>query len=252
MVLWEAITLHRPFGDETEAAFKRVSVDVPPPSSLVPGLPPALDEVVVRALARAPEQRTSTAQQMARELEEAVPPASAAQVAAFVADLGSELLHERATMVSSVEGTPPPPSLPAPAVSPAQVAPAVVSPPPPRRRPYLMGGLVLLVAGAAAAFLLRPRASEVPPAAAALMAAPDPVPVTTAPPPPPAIPAEPAPAPAPAPRVEAARVSHRQHPGRSKRRRAIGAVQRRAGAENCLPPFTIGPDGVKQYKLECL
>jgi serine/threonine protein kinase len=249
MVLWEAITLGRPFGDETEAAFKRVSVDVPPPSSVVPGLPPALDEMLARALARVPEQRTSTALQMARELEEAVPPASAAQVAALVADLGGELLHERASMVSIVEGHPQPPL---PAISHPEVAPAVVSASPRKRRPFLVGGLFVVLAGGAAAFLLRPRASEIPPPAAALSVAPDPLPVATTPPSPPAIPPEVAPEPAPPARAEPVRVTHRQHPGRSKRRRATSASQRRAGAENCVPPFTIGPDGVKQYKLECL
>jgi hypothetical protein len=34
-------------------------------------------------------------------------------------------------------------------------------------------------------------------------------------------------------------------------KKSVAAARKRRSI-NCSPPFTIGPDGVKQYKLECL
>jgi hypothetical protein len=114
----------------------------------------------------------------------------------------------------------------------------------------------LLAVGAGVFLLGRgPRGAPVAPApsaaseARAVIVPPAPVPVA-----PVAAPAVPA-APAPKPAAAVARPHTRPVHLRGKhRRRAAAASAKRAGAlrANCVPPFTIGPDGVKQYKIECL
>src|SRR6185436_6495857 len=44
--------------------------DAPPPSSLVPGYPPALEAIVMRALARDVDRRYSTALELQNQLED--------------------------------------------------------------------------------------------------------------------------------------------------------------------------------------
>lgn len=59
IVLWEMLTGTRLFGEggAASALLKLVECRVPPPSSLRPDLPPALDEVVLRALSKNPDDR---------------------------------------------------------------------------------------------------------------------------------------------------------------------------------------------------
>jgi serine/threonine protein kinase len=62
-LLHEVLTGRRPFeGDEVPAQmYAHVHLPPPRPSALVPGLPPALDDVVVRAMAKDPAHRFDTA-----------------------------------------------------------------------------------------------------------------------------------------------------------------------------------------------
>ena len=62
-MLFETLTGRLPFEGDSEVAvaFKHVQEPPPPPSSLVSGIPPALDAVVLTALAKAPGQRFQTA-----------------------------------------------------------------------------------------------------------------------------------------------------------------------------------------------
>jgi hypothetical protein len=90
IVLWEMLTLDRPFGDPKDpdaALHELVSRRAQGPSTLTPGLPPAIDPVVLRALALDPSARYATADEMARHLERALPAASPARVAAWVRDV---------------------------------------------------------------------------------------------------------------------------------------------------------------------
>jgi serine/threonine-protein kinase len=59
VMLFEMLTGRPPFdGDRAaDVAWRHVDHDVPPPSTVVPGLPPLLDEVVVRATRRDPDLR---------------------------------------------------------------------------------------------------------------------------------------------------------------------------------------------------
>ena len=62
-ILYELTTGQLPFTGETEYAVLNqiVNRDVPPPSAIVPDYPPALEQIVLRALARDPTQRYTTA-----------------------------------------------------------------------------------------------------------------------------------------------------------------------------------------------
>jgi serine/threonine-protein kinase len=65
IMLFELLTGRQPHTGETplEVAYKHVNEVVPPPSSVVPGLPPALDALVALATSRSPELRPADARQ---------------------------------------------------------------------------------------------------------------------------------------------------------------------------------------------
>ena len=88
IVLFEALTGTLPFGAEAadpSAILLRIMLDpVPPPTSLVPGLPAALDTIIERALERVRDERYQTAAEMREALVEAVPPASEIEVQAVL------------------------------------------------------------------------------------------------------------------------------------------------------------------------
>lgn len=105
VVLWELLTMRRLFDGEHDAAvlLKVLHGDVPPPSALSPGLSRAIDAVVLRGLARAPEQRFATAHDMAVALEEVMPPASPRKVAEWLANVAGPALEKRAQQVKEIE-----------------------------------------------------------------------------------------------------------------------------------------------------
>jgi eukaryotic-like serine/threonine-protein kinase len=89
IVLWEMLTMQRLFeADNDFALLERVRHPVVrPPSTLVVGIPPELDEVVLRALSPEPSGRPSTADELRAMLGAAVPSAvalSASDVATFL------------------------------------------------------------------------------------------------------------------------------------------------------------------------
>jgi hypothetical protein len=71
-ILYELTTGRRPFIDETEYAVLQqiVNRDADPPSTVVPGYPPALEAIVMRALARDVNHRFSTALELQNQLED--------------------------------------------------------------------------------------------------------------------------------------------------------------------------------------
>jgi serine/threonine protein kinase len=71
-ILYELTTGRLPFVDETEYGVLQqiVTRDVEPPSRLVPGYPAALEGIVMRALARDPARRFSTALELQNQLED--------------------------------------------------------------------------------------------------------------------------------------------------------------------------------------
>jgi eukaryotic-like serine/threonine-protein kinase len=94
VVLHEALVGRRLFrgSDEGDVLLGILVREIEDPSSLVPGLPPALDAVIQRALARDREERFQTAAELADALEEVVGCALPREVAAAVRALaGAEL-----------------------------------------------------------------------------------------------------------------------------------------------------------------
>ena len=71
IVLYEMITHVRPFkrGTDYETLSAIVRFDPPPPSAINPALPPAIDELVMRALAKDPRQRYANAHDMLEAIE---------------------------------------------------------------------------------------------------------------------------------------------------------------------------------------
>lgn len=105
VVLWETLAGKRLFQADNDAAIigQILSYDVPPPSTLVPTIPPALDAVVQRALERNPARRFPTAREMAQALEASVPIASPAEIGEWVETIAAAELAKRTRMVATVE-----------------------------------------------------------------------------------------------------------------------------------------------------
>ena len=75
ILLFEMLTGDKPYDGETaiQVAYRHVHDDVPPPSSLVPGLPAELDALVVRATSRDPDERPADAKRFLAEVVAARP-----------------------------------------------------------------------------------------------------------------------------------------------------------------------------------
>ncbi len=86
-VLYEALTGTRPFpGDDAVTVSYAVVNDVPKlASELMPGLPPAVDDVSVRGLSKQPDDRYPNARELAEALAQALLPASRSVTPALVA-----------------------------------------------------------------------------------------------------------------------------------------------------------------------
>ena len=157
VVLYEMLTGKVPFtGDSAiEIAMKHVN-DLPaPPSSLRPEIPPELDQIVLRALAKDPADRYQTAEEFIEDLERAdaglpisrtTSSAATALLAGAAVGEATELLSEGPTRVVA----PPPPSPPR---RPRDYPPASPYDEPPKKRkrwvPWLL--VALLVCAAALA-----------------------------------------------------------------------------------------------------
>lgn len=96
IVLWEFLTLRAYFERATFAALLRAQHKpvYTPPSQIVPGLPPALDEVCRRALQVDREHRYSTAAEMLQALRAAIPPREEADEQPLATIVGEMLVGE--------------------------------------------------------------------------------------------------------------------------------------------------------------
>jgi serine/threonine-protein kinase len=104
VVLWELLA-NEPFVPrEAAAAFVAALERVhKPPSQYRADVPRALDDVVMRALARTPSQRFNTAREMADALELAVAPASARRIGEWATHIAGAAFEQSAARVSRVE-----------------------------------------------------------------------------------------------------------------------------------------------------
>ena len=137
IVLFESLTGQRPFSGDGAAAvaLARLTTTPPRPSALRPGVPAALDAIVLRAMALDPAARYATAAAMASALEGYLADPGAAVAGAAVA--GARRRSRRATKtVASAQARPNPP-VPYPpdayarSVPPAAPVSTTGTPPPP-------------------------------------------------------------------------------------------------------------------------
>lgn len=105
VVLWELLCGKRLFArnDPGATVAAVLSGQVPPPRQLRPDVSPALEAVVLKALAPNREQRFATAREMAIALEQAVEPASALKTGAWVEGVAKESLVRRAALLREAE-----------------------------------------------------------------------------------------------------------------------------------------------------
>jgi serine/threonine-protein kinase len=71
ILMWEMLTSRRLFSrkSEVDSMIAICDVDAPPPSAMVPGLPPEIDAICKKALSRDREQRYQSAEEMREEIE---------------------------------------------------------------------------------------------------------------------------------------------------------------------------------------
>ncbi len=125
VVLWESITGTRlvPGESELKSMVNKVLAIEPEPPSKYAKIPPELDELVLRGLAKEPRDRVRTAREMARALQRIVAPAPASDVAEWVERVAGSVIDERARRVAMIEQATPTnalrPSIP-PAAAPAR------------------------------------------------------------------------------------------------------------------------------------
>ena len=110
VILYEALTGRVPFDADTPVAvaLKQVSEQPRPPSELNPQVPPALDAIVLRALAKDPANRFQSAEEFIRALDaaEADPSGAALGDTASYAPVAAGALAGGA--IAAADPTPPP------------------------------------------------------------------------------------------------------------------------------------------------
>lgn len=162
VILYEALVGRPPFEAETPVAvlMKHVNAPLPLPRSINPNISEAMEQVILKALAKAPADRYRTAGDMKRAMQAALTTAG-----------------QGLTQFSTMPVAAPPAPTPEPSTSPA-VPPGASQPQPlqPNRRALIIGILLLVLVlggGGMAFWLLQPGAADTPtqtpePAAAAV------------------------------------------------------------------------------------
>lgn len=280
IVLWEMLTGRRLFEgpNEVSISLKVRCDDVPAPSSIVPGIPAALDELVLKAISRDRTKRFATAQEMGAKLEEVAKLAGRHAVAQFLKDTASARLAERASMIHALETG-------RPSQAPGRDLEAVLSlataPATPEfvgvatkrevngnNRSFVIGALSLACLAAALAFATVRGAREqaVPRSAGSIegqgatevRVPPAGIPAATTPnagtlAAPPTVPAEQPPKAAPLPAPAADRPVS---PKAAAAPKGIPVAPARSTAPAsdgpCRLPYTVDADGHRHYKAECL
>ncbi len=104
VVLYELLTGRPPFTGDTalSVAYQHVNSDVPPPSEITPELPPAIDDLVLRATRRDPAGRPVDAAAFLRELERI-----SGELGLRPVSVPVPVSEQRTEMVSTEAGGPP-------------------------------------------------------------------------------------------------------------------------------------------------
>ncbi|EOD65318.1 Stk1 family PASTA domain-containing Ser/Thr kinase [Amycolatopsis vancoresmycina] len=142
ILLYEMLTGQVPYTGDTaiSVAYRHVNDDVPRPSELRPDLPPALDDLIVRATRRDPQLRPADAGEFLTELT-----AVRAQLGLLPVTVPIPVSHGQGDLADTERTLPRIPQVPdtqqtMPVHRPnatralSQVAPPTLTPPPPRRR----------------------------------------------------------------------------------------------------------------------
>ena len=243
VVLWESLTAKHLFDEPNpEALAARVlEGQVPPPSTFAPHVGPALDALVLRAVAPERRDRFATAHEMAAALTAAVAPATNDEVAAWLERVAGDAIEARNEQLREAEGS-------VDEVEPPAGA-AVGKGARGTRRPLVIAGAALVaIAGAlaVAAAVSHSRASTGAPASASSS-------VTAASATSPA--ASPPPAEsraAPEPGAATSVVKPVGIPSTQPSAPRAVPASRVTRGPNCDPPFVIDAKGVKHYKMACL
>lgn len=105
VVLWELLTGQRLFDADNQGQIlhRVLNGKVEPPSVLVPEIPAALEEIVMRGLARAPSERWATAKEMAAAIERSGAMATSSMVSGWVESVAGETLASRASDLALIE-----------------------------------------------------------------------------------------------------------------------------------------------------
>jgi serine/threonine protein kinase len=105
VVLWECLTGQRLFESDSQSALlaraRMQKVDAP--SEYAPEISKALDDIVLKGLTLQQSERWPTAREMALALDEAVPPATTAQVGAWLEQIAAKALTDRQTRIDQIE-----------------------------------------------------------------------------------------------------------------------------------------------------
>jgi beta-lactam-binding protein with PASTA domain/tRNA A-37 threonylcarbamoyl transferase component Bud32 len=158
IVLYETLTGKVPFSGDSaiEIAMKHLNELPKPPSKIRPEIPEDLDHVVLRALAKAPEDRYQTAEEFAEDLHRVeaglpLPPETSEAATALLAAPGATI--GGTTQVLPTDATHVAPPRPHAPRRPPPYQPGYMygEPPPKRRRwaPWLLVALLLAAAGIA-------------------------------------------------------------------------------------------------------
>jgi hypothetical protein len=107
IVLWELLAGERLFtaDDPSVIALNVIQKEIPRLRGLRSDLPAAIDDVVLRGLAREAGDRFATARDMVRALEHALPPASPAVTGDWVRRFVGRKVEERAARIGEIEST---------------------------------------------------------------------------------------------------------------------------------------------------
>src|SRR4051812_26300380 len=158
-VLAHALTGHVPFERDSDVAKMWGHINAPPapPSTVVPGLPPELDAVVLRALAKDPAERYQSAGDLGRAALAAVEGRQPDAPERMVAVGQAAPPEAPAAPTVATPPAPPPPPPPAPPPNAQPPPPQRPTPHPPKRRTGLIAlaavAGVVLVLGVAAGVL---------------------------------------------------------------------------------------------------
>lgn len=270
VVLWELMTGKRLFAAGAEAVVMREimnkPIDAPSASASFDDrereLATALDDVVLRALARDPEARFPNALAMARAIEARVTPATAVDVAAWVESIAGDELRVRAEAVAAIErelardpvsdlaGADEATRVPAGNTGRTEGPPPAARPLRGKRSALVLGLMALAAAGLAMYFAGRsPTSRELGPITTPVAA---PTNTVTSPNPAESSPVDPVAAPLPPSATSAAAPPPsiaKQHRGRARGTPVGTAPTRKV---DCTTPYTWDENGAKHFRPECL